>query len=94
MLQRWLSCYAYIFAISTYLTMVNQCVTIFFPKRVIRCSKKKYQTIEKVKCQKSPTKLLYIHNKLVIEKWVNHCHFFVDEKNLQKFGMTGELISV
>ena len=23
-----------------------------------------------------------------------HRHFFIDEKNLQKFGLTGELISV
>ena len=26
--------------------------------------------------------LLYIHNKFVIEKWVNCRHFFIDEKNL------------
>ena len=39
-------------------------------------------------------KQLYMHNKLVIEKYVNRCHFFIDERNLQKNGLTGELISV
>ena len=29
-----------------------------------------------------------------MEKWVNRRHFFIDEKNLQKFGLTGEVISV
>ena len=35
-----------------------------------------------------------MHNKFVIEKWVNRRHFYIDEKNQQKFGLTGELISV
>ena len=38
--------------------------------------------------------ILYIHNKFVIEKWVNYHHFFIDEKHLQKFDQTGEVISV
>ena len=38
--------------------------------------------------------ILYIHNKFVIEKWVNCHHFFIDEKHLQKFDQTGEVISV
>ena len=37
---------------------------------------------------------LYIYDKFVFGKWVNCHHFFVDEKNLQKFGLTGEFISV
>ena len=37
---------------------------------------------------------MYVDNKSFIEKWVNHRHFFIDEKNLQKLGLTGELISV
>ena len=35
-----------------------------------------------------------MHNKFVIEKWVNRRHFYIDEKNQQKSGLTGELISV
>ena len=35
-----------------------------------------------------------MHNKFVIEKWVNRRHFFIDEKNLQKLGLTEEPISV
>ena len=27
-----------------------------------------------------------------MEKWVIRRHFFIDEKNLQKLGLTGELI--
>ena len=38
-------------------------------------------------------KSLYIQNKFLVEKWVNRRHFFIDEKNLQKFGLTGELVS-
>ena len=34
-----------------------------------------------------------MHNKFVIKKWLNRRHIFVDEKNLQKFALTGELIS-
>ena len=34
-----------------------------------------------------------MHNKFIIEKWVNRRHFFIDEKNLQKLGLTEELIS-
>ena len=30
----WLSCYVYFFAILTYLTMVNQCLTMFFFQKV------------------------------------------------------------
>ena len=35
-----------------------------------------------------------MHNKFVIEKWVNLRYFFIDEKNLQIFGLTVEPISV
>ena len=35
-----------------------------------------------------------MHNKFFIEIWVNRRYFFIDEKNLQKLGLTGELISV
>ena len=35
-----------------------------------------------------------MQNKFVIEKWVNRRHFFIDEKNLQKFGLIGEVIFV
>ena len=34
---------------------------------------------------------LYIHNKYIIEKWINHCHLVIDEKNLHKIGPTGEV---
>ena len=29
-----------------------------------------------------------------MEKWVDRLQFYIDEKNLQKFGLTGELVSV
>ena len=29
-----------------------------------------------------------------MEKWVDRRQFYIDEKNLQKFGLTGELVSV
>ena len=35
----------------------------------------------------------YIYTKFISEKWVNRRHFFIDEKNLQKLGLAGELIS-
>ena len=34
-----------------------------------------------------------MHNKFVIEKWINRRHIFIDEKNWQKFGLKRELIS-
>ena len=50
----WLSCYVYIFTILSYLTTVNQCLTIFFIQKLciigitsIRRSEKKPQTTEK-----------------------------------------------
>ena len=102
-----LSCYVYIFAISIYLTRVKQCLTIFFFQKLwvigkisIRWSEKRHQTNEKVEIWKKPTvnplfnKYLFIHNKFLNEKWVNRRHFFIDEKNLQKLGVTGELLSV
>ena len=60
----WLNCYVYILAILTYLTTVNQRLTIFFfsknyvrvmGKIFIRWSEKKHQTIEKVDMSKMPT---------------------------------------
>ena len=50
--------------------------------------KKKYKTNEKVEMSKMPTV------KFVIKKWVNRRHFFIDEKNLQFFGLATEVISV
>ena len=35
-----------------------------------------------------------MHNKSFIKKWVNHRHFFIDEKNFQKLGLAGEFIFV
>ena len=35
-----------------------------------------------------------MHNKFVIKKWVNCCYSFIDEKKLQKFGLTADVISV
>ena len=55
--------------------------------------------LKKWKCQKFQRltyffkKQLYIH-KFVIKKWVNRRHFFIDEKNFQKFCLTAEVISV
>ena len=59
----WLNCYVYIFAILTYLTTVNQRLTIFFSQNYVRAmgkifirwSEKKHQTIEKVDMSKMPT---------------------------------------
>ena len=34
-----------------------------------------------------------MHNKFVIEKWINRRHFFIDEKKWKNFGLKGELIS-
>ena len=54
-------CYVYIFAILTYLTTVNQCLTIFFSKSYvigkiyIRWNEKKHQIIEKVGLSKMST---------------------------------------
>ena len=98
----WLSCYVYIFAIWTYLTTVRQRLTIFFLKKnyISRGRspqddfKKNCKTIKKVEKTKIPTvnplfnKLLYIHDKFVIGKWVNRCHFLIDEKKLQKFDLS------
>ena len=39
-------------------------------------------------------KWLYIDNKFFIEKCVNSRHFFIDEKDLQKLGLAGELMPV
>ena len=57
----WLSFYVFIFAILTYLTTVNQCLTIFFVQKLcaigkifIRWSEKKHQIIEKVDMSKMP----------------------------------------
>ena len=36
---------------------------------------------------------MYIYNKFFIEKWVNYCHFLIDEKSLKKFSMREKLIS-
>ena len=38
--------------------------------------------------------IIVLHNTIFKEKWVNRRHFFLDEKNLQKLGLTGEPISV
>ena len=58
----WLNCYIYAFAMLTYLTTVNQCLTIFFSQKLcvigkifFRCGEKKHQTIEKVDMSKIPT---------------------------------------
>ena len=37
--------------------------------------------------------LFCIHNQFITEKWVNRPHFYIDDKNLQKLGLTRELIS-
>ena len=57
----WLSHYVYIFAILSYLTTVNQCLTTFFSQKLcdignisIRWSRKKHETIEKVDMWKKP----------------------------------------
>ena len=52
--------------------------------------KKITKPLKKVENTKIPTvnslfnKQLYIHNKFVIKKWVNSCHFFIDKKTLQE----------
>ena len=62
--------------------------------------KKSNKPLRKEKCKKWEwvtyffKKQLYIHNTFVIEKWVNCRRFFNDEKNLQKFCLTGEYESV
>ena len=63
-------------------------------------AKKSVKPLKKWKCQKCQrlihffNKYLYIHNKFVIKKWLNRRCFFVNEKNLQNFGLTAEVISV
>ena len=54
--------------------------------------KKKYQKSQQL--THFFNKYLFIHNKFLNEKWVNRRHFFIDEKNLEKLGVTGELLSV
>ena len=34
-----------------------------------------------------------MHYKFLNKNWVNRRHFFIDEKNLEKLAMTGELLS-
>ena len=63
-------------------------------------TKKSIKPLNKWKCPKCRrlthffNKQLCKHNKFVIEKWVNRHHFFIDDKNLQKFGLTRGFISV
>ena len=42
----WLSCYVYIFAILTYLTMVNQCLTIFYSKNYVSLQRSSLDELE------------------------------------------------
>ena len=58
----WLGCYVYIFAIWTYLTTINQCLRIFFFKKLyvireisIESCEKNSETIKKVEKTKIPT---------------------------------------
>ena len=57
-------------------------------------AKKSIKPLKKWKCQKCQrlthffNKQLYIHNIFVTINWVNRHHFFNDEKNLQKCGLT------
>ena len=58
----WLSCYPYIFAILTYFTTTNQCLTMSFSQNLcvigkifIRWYEKKHQAIEKLDMSKIPT---------------------------------------
>ena len=53
--------------------------------------KKKYQKSQQL--THFFNKYLFIHKSLN-EKWVNRRHFFIDEKNLEKLGVTGERLSV
>ena len=63
-------------------------------------AKKSIKPLKKLKCKKCQrlthffNKELYTHNKFFIEKCVNRRHFFIDEKNLKKFGQAEKLISV
>ena len=82
----WLSCYAYIFAISSYLTTVNQCSTMyFFFKTYVSLERSPLDEVDK---SIKPLK------KWKCQKCQRLTHFFIDEKNWQKFSLTGELISV
>ena len=86
--------------------MANQCLTIFFPKNYVLLerssldeAKKSIKLLKNWKCQKCQrlthffNKQLYIHNKFVTKNRVNRRHFFIDEKNLQKFGLTAMVSS-
>ena len=63
-------------------------------------AKKSIKLLRKWQCQKRQrlthffNKQLYIHKKFVIKNWLNHHVFFIGEKNLQKCGLTAEVISV
>ena len=96
----WLTSYVYIFVILTYLTTINQCLTIFFSKKYVSLErssldevKKSIKPFKKKICQKCQwltfNKYLYIDNKFFIEKSVNPHHFLIDEKNWQTLGLTG-----
>ena len=68
----WLSCYGYIFTILSYLTMVNQCLIIFFSPKLcvvgkifIRRSEKKLKTIKKVNKSKMQTVNPFFWQKIV-----------------------------
>ena len=58
----WLSCYAYIFTICSYVTVVNQCLTIFnfknfnvIGKTSVARGEKTHKNVEKVEETKIPT---------------------------------------
>ena len=91
----WLSCYVYTFDISTYLTTVNQCLNIFFPKNYVSLKRsplyedvKSMKPLKEKKCKKWQrlshffNKYFYIYTKYITETWVNRRYFFIDKKNL------------
>ena len=43
----WLSCYVYLFAILTYLTTVNQCLTMFFSKNYVSLERSPLDEVQK-----------------------------------------------
>ena len=59
--------------------------------------KKKHKTTEKVEMSKSQRLTHFFNNrykyikKFAMEKWLNHPHISINEKNLQNIGLNGNI---
>ena len=60
-------------------------------KIIFRRSKYKHETIEMGEMLKTPTVNPLFKYKFVLEKWINCPHLSINEKNLQKVGLKGNI---